>query len=114
MPIFAGVALLVCALLAGWRLFIWPILKRPILSVPIAIYGGLVAWLGAHDAQALFIYALIALAMWRLVHRHSFQRLVGSCWRSSWRAAWGGDHRRHATMVLIEPLESESTPMGAA
>jgi hypothetical protein len=75
--IFAAVVLVVGALVAGWQLLIWPIVKRPILSVPIALYIGLAAWLGAHDAQALFIYALIALVLWRLLHKDSFQRHVG-------------------------------------
>jgi hypothetical protein len=68
---------------AGWLLVVWAVVKRPLLSVPIAVsvstaaYVGLVVWLGGHDALALASYALIALALWRLVHRRSFQRVVG-------------------------------------
>jgi S-DNA-T family DNA segregation ATPase FtsK/SpoIIIE len=91
---------LVVALLAGWLLVVWVIAKRPILSVPIVVYIGLVVWLGAHDAQALAVYALIALTTWRLVHKRSFQRLVGRRLRSSWRRLWVYDRRWRATMVL--------------
>ena len=41
------------ALVAGWLLLAWAVVKRPILSVPVAVYAGLVVWLGAHDAQAV-------------------------------------------------------------
>ena len=74
----AGVLVfLAVALVAGWLLVAWAVVKRPILSVPVAVYVGLVVWLGAHDAQALGLWALLALGVWRLVHKRSFQRLVG-------------------------------------
>jgi S-DNA-T family DNA segregation ATPase FtsK/SpoIIIE len=88
------------ALVAGWLLVIWRIVRRPILGVPIAVYVGLAAGIGAHDAQALMIYALVLLALWRLVHKPSFQRTVGWRLRSSWRRLWVYDRRWRTTMVL--------------
>lgn len=93
---------LVLAFFAGWLLVAWLVVKRPILGIPIAIYIAFTAWLGAHDAQALAIYALTALAIWRLLHKHSYQRLVGQRLRSAWRRLWIYDRRWHATMVLTE------------
>ncbi|MEA2129488.1 MAG: hypothetical protein QOJ85_2379, partial [Solirubrobacteraceae bacterium] len=46
-------------LVAWWLLVIWAVIKRPILGVPVAMVAGLVAWLGAHDAEALVIYAVV-------------------------------------------------------
>src|SRR5215218_1004684 len=49
----AGVlVVLVVALIAGWLLVVWAVVKRPILSVPIAVYVGLVVWLGPHDESS--------------------------------------------------------------
>lgn len=74
----------------------WLLIKHPIASMFIATYIGLVMWLGAHDAQALVIYALIALAIWRLVHKRSFQRLVLRRSRRPWDQP-GGYHAPPAT-----------------
>jgi hypothetical protein len=100
---FAVVALmlLVVALAAGWLLVLWLIVRRAILSVPIAAYIGLDVWLGAHNAQAKVIYALLLLGLWRVVHRPSFERAVGRRLRSSWRRLWVYDRRWHRTMVLL-------------
>ncbi|MGI9100769.1 MAG: FtsK/SpoIIIE domain-containing protein [Solirubrobacteraceae bacterium] len=87
-------------LLAGWLLMVWAIVKRPLLSVPLAAYIALVIWLGPHDAQALVVWALIALGVWRLAHKSSFQRLIGRRLRSSWRRLWVYDRRWRRTMVL--------------
>src|SRR5215218_1037316 len=97
----AGVlVVLVVALIAGWLLVVWAVVKRPILSVPIAVYVGLVVWLGPHDGQALVLWALLALGVWRLVHKRSFQRLVGRRLRSSRRRSWVYERRWRSTMVL--------------
>ena len=79
---------------------VWLIVKRPIVSLPIAVYIGLAMWLGVHDAQAVMIYVLVLLVLWRLVHRPSFERTVGGRLRSSWRRLWVYDRRWHMTMVL--------------
>lgn len=100
--LFAAVGLLAATLVAGPLLVVWLIAKHPILSVPIAIYIGLAVWLGAHDAQALCSYALIALVIWRLAHKHSFQRLAGRRLRSSWQRLRAYDRRWHTTMVLSD------------
>ncbi len=97
----AGVfVFLAVALVAGWLLVVWAVVKRPILSVPIAAYVGLVVWLGEHDAQALVLWALLTLAVWRLAHKHSFQRLVGRPLRASWRRLWVYERRWRSTLVL--------------
>jgi hypothetical protein len=83
--LFLVLLLVVVAFVAGWLLILWLMVKHPILGAPIAVYVGLVMWLGANDAQALTCYVLIALALWRLVHKRSFRRLVGRRLRLSWR-----------------------------
>jgi S-DNA-T family DNA segregation ATPase FtsK/SpoIIIE len=102
MLVFFVVALmlLVAAFAAGWLIAVWLIVSRPILGVPIAVYIGLVVSFGAHDAQALAVYACMMLALWRVVHKRSFQRTVGRRLRSSWRRLWVYDRRWRATMVL--------------
>jgi S-DNA-T family DNA segregation ATPase FtsK/SpoIIIE len=98
-PVIA-LMLLLAALAAGWLRVVWLIVRRPIFGIPIVMYIGLAAWLGAHDAQALVSYALILLVLWRLVHRPSFERIVGRRLRSSWRRLWVYDRRWRTTMVL--------------
>jgi len=90
----------VIALVAGWLLVAWAVVKRPVLSVPIAAYAGPVVWLGAHDAQALVLWLVLVLVAWRILHRRSFQRLVGRRLRRSWRRLWVYDRRWRSTMVL--------------
>jgi S-DNA-T family DNA segregation ATPase FtsK/SpoIIIE len=90
---------LAIALVAGWLLVAWAIVKRPILSVPVAAYVGLVVWLGGHDAQALALYAIGLLVAWRLVHKRSYQRLVGRRLRASFRRLWVYESRWRRTMV---------------
>lgn len=91
---------LLVVLVAWWLVVIWALIRRPILSVPVAAAGGLVAWLGAHDASALVIYVLVAHGGWRLAHKASFQRLVGRRFRASWRRLWVYERRWRSTMVL--------------
>lgn len=92
--------MLLVALVAGWLVVVWAVVKRPILSVPVAVYAGLVVWLGAHDAQALAVYLVIALVVWRVVHKRSFQRLVGGRLRCWWRRLWVYERRWRSTLVL--------------
>jgi hypothetical protein len=70
------------------------------LSLPVAAYVGLVVWLGAHDAQALALYVVIALGVWRIAHKRSFQRLVGGPLRCWWRRLWVYERRWRSTLVL--------------
>jgi S-DNA-T family DNA segregation ATPase FtsK/SpoIIIE len=100
MLLVVAVLLIIAAVGVGWLLAIWLVVTRPILGVPIVVYVGLVMWLGAHDAQALVIYAVIVLIAWRLAHKPSYQRLVGWRLRSSWRRLWVYDRRWRAAMVL--------------
>jgi hypothetical protein len=66
----------IVAVATGCLVVIRLLIKHPIVGVPIAVYFGLDVWLGSNDAQALMCYALIALVVWRLVHKRSFERLV--------------------------------------
>jgi S-DNA-T family DNA segregation ATPase FtsK/SpoIIIE len=88
------------ALVAWWLLVIWVVIRRPVLAVPIAAVAALVALVGAHDAEALAIYAVVALAVWRLAHKRSFQRLAGRRLRAVWRRLWVYERRWRSTMVL--------------
>jgi S-DNA-T family DNA segregation ATPase FtsK/SpoIIIE len=90
----------VVALVAWWLLVVWVVIRRPILGVPIATVAGLVALVGAHDASALVIYAVVVLGVWRLVHKRSFQRLAGRRLRAVWRRLWVYERRWRSTMVL--------------
>lgn len=90
----------VVALVAWWLLVVWAVIRRPILGVPIVVVVGLVAWVGAHDASAVVIYAVVALGVWRLVHKRSFQRLAGRRLRTVWRRLWVYERRWRSTMVL--------------
>src|SRR3954454_677319 len=83
-----AVVIVVVVLVAGWLLLAWAVVKRPLLGVPVAVFVGLVAAVGMHDAQALMIYLLVLLGLWRLAHRRSFERLIGRRVRSSWAHWW--------------------------
>jgi DNA segregation ATPase FtsK/SpoIIIE, S-DNA-T family len=85
---------------AWWLLVVWVVIRRPVLAVPVAAIGGLVAWLGVHDASALVVYALAVLGVWRLVHKRSFQRLAGRWLRALWRRVWVYERRWRKVMVL--------------
>jgi hypothetical protein len=95
--LFVVLVALVVALVAGWSLLVgfavWLIVKRPLLSLAIAVYIGLVVWLGGHDALALASYVVIVLGIWRLVHKRSFQRIAGPRLQRSWRQSWEHDRR---------------------
>ena len=71
-------------LVAGWLLLAWAIVKRPVLALPVAAFAGLVVLVGMHDAQALVIYLLVGLWIWRRANRDSFDRLVGRRVPSGW------------------------------
>jgi S-DNA-T family DNA segregation ATPase FtsK/SpoIIIE len=92
--------MLLVALVAGWLLVVWAVVKRPILSIPVVVYVGLVVWLGAHDAQALALYVVIVLVVWRVAHKRSFERLVGGPLRCWWRRLWVYERRWRSTLVL--------------
>jgi hypothetical protein len=62
-------------LVAWWLVVLWAVIRRPVLAVPVAAVAGLVWWVGAHDAEALVIYALVALGVWRIGHKRSFELL---------------------------------------
>jgi S-DNA-T family DNA segregation ATPase FtsK/SpoIIIE len=93
------IVVLIVALIAGWLLLVWGVVKRPILAVPVAGFVGLTALVGMHDAQALAIYALVALVVWRLLHRPSFERLIGGRLRSGWVRWWVYERRWRDALV---------------
>ena len=87
-------------LFAGWLLLAWAVVKRPILGLPVAAFTGLVLLVGMHDAQALGIYLLAGLLVWRWKHRASFDRVLGRRVRSAWVRWWVYERRWRNTMLL--------------
>jgi DNA segregation ATPase FtsK/SpoIIIE, S-DNA-T family len=79
------ILLVLIVLVVWWLVMAWAVVKRPILAIPAAIFTALVLLVGVHDAEALMIYGLIGLWIWRTAHRESFDRIVGARWRSGWR-----------------------------
>lgn len=94
-----AIVIVLTVLFAGWLLLAWAIVKRPILAIPIAAFTGLVVLVGMHDAQALTIYLLGALWIWRRAHRTSFDRLVGRRVWSGWVRWWTYERHWRNTML---------------
>jgi S-DNA-T family DNA segregation ATPase FtsK/SpoIIIE len=92
--------MLLVALVAGWLLVAWAVVKRPVLAIPTAVFVGLCVWIGGHDALAVASYLVVALGIWRLAHKRSFQRLVGGRLRCWWRRVWVYERRWRSTLVL--------------
>jgi DNA segregation ATPase FtsK/SpoIIIE, S-DNA-T family len=93
------VVIVVVVLVAGWLLLVWAVVKRPLLGIPVAVFAGLVVLVGMHDAQALAIYLLGALWVWRRAHRVSFDRVVGRRVRGRWVRWWRYERRWRNTML---------------
>jgi len=91
--------IVVVVLFAGWLLLAWVLIKRPLLGIPAAVFVGLVLLVGMHDAQALAIYLVGALLVWRTAHRSSFDRLVGRRLRCRWVRWWVYERRWRNTML---------------
>src|ERR687889_422489 len=89
------IVIVVVVAVAGWLLLAWAVVKRPLLGIPVAVFAGLVAAVGMHDAQAVMIYVLVLLGLWRLGHRRSFERLIGRRVRSAWVRWWVYERRWH-------------------
>jgi len=98
--IVRAIVIVVVVLFFGWLLLAWAVVKRPLLALPIAAFTALVLLVGMHDAQALAIYLLGALWIWRRAHRASFDRLVGRRMRSGWVRWWVYERRWRNTMLL--------------
>ena len=98
--IVRAIVIVVVVLFFGWLLLVWAVVKRPLLALPIAAFTALVLLVGMHDAQALAIYLLGALWIWRRAHRASFDRLVGRRMRSGWVRWWVYERRWRNTMLL--------------
>jgi S-DNA-T family DNA segregation ATPase FtsK/SpoIIIE len=94
-----AIVIVVVVLVVGWLLLAWAVLKRPIVAIPVALFTALMLLVGMHDAQALVIYLLGALWVWRLGHRDSFDRVLGRRVRSGWRRWWVYERRWRATML---------------
>jgi hypothetical protein len=67
---------------------VWALVRRPIVSVPVAVFVGVALWSGMAVAGGLLVCGLLVLVLWRLAYRDSFQRLVGRSLRCSWRRLW--------------------------
>jgi len=96
----------IVVLVAWWALLTWAIVKRPILAVPAVGFVGLVVLVGWHDAQALVVWALIGLVVWRLVHKRSFERLVGR-WLRGWWVRWSVYQRRWQSTMVMSGLSKQ-------
>jgi S-DNA-T family DNA segregation ATPase FtsK/SpoIIIE len=94
------IVVVMVVLLAGWLLLARAIVKRPVLALPAAAFAGLVVLVGLHDAEALAIYLLVGLWIWRRAHQPSFDRLVGRRVRSGWRRWWVYERRWRGTMLM--------------
>jgi S-DNA-T family DNA segregation ATPase FtsK/SpoIIIE len=94
------IIIVVVVLVAGWLLLAWAIIKRPVLALPTAAFAGLVVLVGLHDAEALAIYLLVGLWIWRRAHQPSFDRIVGRRVRSGWRRWWVYERRWRGTMLM--------------
>jgi S-DNA-T family DNA segregation ATPase FtsK/SpoIIIE len=94
------IVIVVVVLVCGWLLLAWAIVKRPLLALPLAAFTALVLLVGMHDAQALAIYLVVALLIWRCAHRASFERLIGRRLRSPWVRWWVYERRWRNTMQL--------------
>jgi S-DNA-T family DNA segregation ATPase FtsK/SpoIIIE len=95
-----ALVMLLVALVAGWLLVVWAVVKRPVLAIPTGLFVGLCAWIGGHDALAVAFYLVVALGIWRVAHKQSFQRLVGGRLRCWWRRLWVYERRWRSTLVL--------------
>jgi S-DNA-T family DNA segregation ATPase FtsK/SpoIIIE len=93
------VLIVVVVLFAGWLLLAWAFVKRPLLALPIVAFTALAVLVGMHDAQALAVYLLVALLVWRRAHRASFERVIGMRARSRWVRWWTYERRWRNTML---------------
>ncbi|MGH2941736.1 MAG: FtsK/SpoIIIE domain-containing protein, partial [Solirubrobacteraceae bacterium] len=91
--------IVIVVLVAWWLLLAWAIAKRPILAIPVALFTALVVLVGMHDAQALAIYTVVGLWVWRRAHRDSFERILGRRLRSGWRRWWVYERSWRGTML---------------
>jgi S-DNA-T family DNA segregation ATPase FtsK/SpoIIIE len=98
--IVSTIVIVVVVVLFGWLLLLWAIVKRPVLALPVAAFAGLVVLVGMHDAQALAIYVLVGLWIWRRAHKASFDRIVGRWARSGWRRWWVYERRWRGAMTF--------------
>jgi uncharacterized membrane protein YGL010W len=63
---FVVISLVERSLAVGWAL-----VRRPIASVPIAVFVGVAAWCGLAVASGLLVSGLLVLALWRLATHFS-------------------------------------------
>jgi DNA segregation ATPase FtsK/SpoIIIE, S-DNA-T family len=97
----ADALMFVAIAMVEWCLaVVWALVRRPIVSVPVAVFVGVALWRGLAVAGGLLVCGLLVLVLWRLAHRDSFQRLVGGSLRCSWRRLWVYERRWRCTMML--------------
>jgi S-DNA-T family DNA segregation ATPase FtsK/SpoIIIE len=94
------VGFVVIGFMAGYFVLAWALFKRPILIFPVAGYVWLLVWLGPHEVHGLIAWAAIAVVVWRVVHRRSFERVVWARVGCSWRRLWVYQGRWRSTMVM--------------
>jgi DNA segregation ATPase FtsK/SpoIIIE, S-DNA-T family len=79
---------------------VWGIVRRPMLSVPMAGMAALSWWTSPELATGWAIFAVIGLLVWRLVHRRSFTWTIGRRARTGWRRLWVYELRWRAVMTM--------------
>lgn len=81
----AGLSEMVGAVVIGLLAAAWGLARRPALSVPLALAGGL-AWLVGWGAlAAVALLAVTTLVCWLMLDRRSFRRMVGRPFRNAVR-----------------------------
>ena len=78
----------------------WGIVRRPMLSVPMAGMAALSWRTSPEQAIGWAIFAGIALLVWRLAHRRSFSWAIGRRARTGWRRLWIYELRWRAVMTM--------------
>jgi S-DNA-T family DNA segregation ATPase FtsK/SpoIIIE len=79
---------------------VWGIVRRPMLSVPLAGMAALSWWASPEQATGWAIFAAIGLLIWRLAHRRSFSWAIGRRARTGWRRLWVYELRWRAVMTM--------------
>ena len=79
---------------------VWGIVRRPMLSVPLAGMAALSWWTSPEQATGWAIFTAIGLVIWRLAHRRSFSWAIGRRALTGWRRLWIYELRWRAVMTM--------------
>jgi len=79
---------------------VWGIVRRPMLSLPMAGMASLSWWTSSELATGWAIFVAVGLLVWRLAHRRSFSWAIGRGARTGWRRLWIYELRWRAVMTM--------------